>query len=1104
MTGDARERARALDVSRSFIVQAPAGSGKTELLIQRYLALLAKVELPEQIVAITFTRKAAAEMRRRVLVALERAATEAIPEEPHRAKTHALASAALERARDQNWGLDLQPQRLRIDTLDAMNAWLAQQLSVLAGGAAGADVIDNPLSCYRLAVQRTLEGLDGTNGLATALQTLLRGLDNDAGRLERLLLELLPKRDQWLPYLAAEADSALRHDLEAAIERLVEESLAGVAERLSSGVRAVLVPTLRHVAAHATDAAMADAAKAWLGRDAALEPRAQLLDAWRALPELLLTRTGTWRKTLYKKHGFGSEHAQVTARLKRFLADHEDDTVLAAAIDGIRALPDAAYADHDWILLVSLKRTLIHLVAELKLVFAQRHVVDFVELALGAQQALGHVDDPSELLLALDRRIQHLLVDEFQDTSHTQLRLLTLLTAGWQESDGRTLFMVGDPMQSIYRFRQADMSLFLKTKSRGLGAVHCEPLLLESNFRSAPAVVSWVNDTFASIFPPKDDIGEGAARFHACRAIRSEQPGQAVFRHGLRTSEPAAEIDKVVEILSQERAERPDRSVAVLVRSRSHLTGLQEALRAGGLAAHAVELEAPNQRQVVQDLLGLTRAMTHLADRIAWLAVLRAPWCGLTWQDLERLSAADAERTVWDLMHDGSATATLSADGRERLLDMRGILAGAFERRAAQPFERWIEQTWRALGGAATLENAEDAAAVERYFGTLAGLVDDGDLDDPVGLDESFAEPHGHGDPPREAGIEIMTIHRAKGLEFDTVILLGLARRLPAEQARALYWLERTAENGSEDLLLAPMSPVDGSTNGLADFIRQAEEVRDRAETMRLLYVATTRARDRLHLVARLNADVARPTARSLLEFLWPQFEGLFPEPDERPQFAAIEPEAFVPRLRRLRDVGMPVSDIVVNDVAVTRPEFLWAGHAAAQVGTVVHAELQEIGQGDLLRWSREIIRERRPRYQRALALLGVDEDELAASTARVVEALCAVLEDPQGRWLLKPRAISESELPLTLVGQNGLEHVRIDRTFVDDDDIRWIVDFKTSSHEGGDPRAFLDSEVERYEEQLSRYAAAMARIDARPLRVGLYFPLLQAFRSWSPDAGKG
>lgn len=1097
MSEDARERAQALDVTRSFIVQAPAGSGKTELLIQRYLALLANVQLPEQIVAITFTRKAAAEMRRRILAALTAAAKEAIPEEPHRAKTHQLATAALDRARKLDWGLDLQPQRLRIDTLDAMNAWLAQRLSVLAGGVAGAEIVENPLSCYTGAVRRTLESLAGRDELGMALQTLLRGLDNNANRLEQLLLELLPNRDQWLPYLVADDDEVLRGLLETALERLVEESLADVATRLPQSFEVAVEAILKHVARESTDPAMADIASAWLDPGATLEPSAAMLDAWRALPEILLTQKGDWRKTLYKKHGFGADHPQMTSEFKDLLAAHDGDEALGAAIHAIRTLPDAAYGEHDWELLVALRRTLIHLAAELKLVFGRRNVVDFVEVALGAQQALGKVDEPSELLLALDRRIQHLLVDEFQDTSHTQLRLLKLLTAGWQPGDGRTLFMVGDPMQSIYRFRQADMSLFLKTKAQGLGAISCESLLLERNFRSAPAVVSWVNGTFAAMFPEEDDIGTGAARFHACEATRDEQPGQGVFCHALRSEESAAEIDKVVDILREELALRPHSSIAVLVRSRSHLMGLQQTLRASGLAAHAVELEAPKQRQAIQDLIGLTRAMTHLADRIAWLGVLRAPWCGLKWQDLERLNLGGTEDAVWDLMHDEAVLSTLSEGGRERLVHVRTILEEAFEERALDPFERWIERTWQKLGGSATLETSEDGAAVERFFCVLAGLTESGDLDDPVALEESFNEPRGAVEAPRESGIEIMTVHRAKGLEFDTVILLGLARRLPADQSKALYWLERTADDGSEDLLLAPMPAIEGGANGLADFIRRADAVRDRAETMRLLYVATTRAKDRLHLIALLKNHLAKPGARSLLEFLWPQFEDLFAAPAPGTQAAEAEPASIVPRLNRLRNLSASVSGRIEIEAAAIRPEFLWAGHAAAQIGTVVHGVLQDIGRSDLSQWSNDTVRGSRARYVRQLALLGVDADELEASASRVVEALCAVLDDPQGRWLLERRAISDSELPLTIVGPQGLEHMRIDRTFVDADGLRWIVDFKTSAHEGGDLQAFLDSEVERYEDQLTRYADAMARVDERPIHLGLYFPLLQAFRSW-------
>ena len=154
---DRAARKRALDIGRSFIVQAPAGSGKTELLIQRYLALLPTVDLPEQIVAITFTRKAAAEMRGRVLDALKGVAAGEPPPKRHQEATYGLASRALEQDRLQSWNLIEQPQRLRIDTLDALNAWLAQRLPMLSGGIAGANVVEDAREHYRVAARRLLE-----------------------------------------------------------------------------------------------------------------------------------------------------------------------------------------------------------------------------------------------------------------------------------------------------------------------------------------------------------------------------------------------------------------------------------------------------------------------------------------------------------------------------------------------------------------------------------------------------------------------------------------------------------------------------------------------------------------------------------------------------------------------------------------------------------------------------------------------------------------------------------------------------------------------------------------------------------------------------------
>ena len=140
---DEEAREQALDTGRSFIVQAPAGSGKTELLIQRYLRLLATVDEPEEVLAITFTRKAAAEMRERVIAALTTAAAGSRPDAPHLQITYDAARSVIERDGARNWGLLELSQRFRILTLDAFNAGIARRLPVTSGLATSGNVIQD-------------------------------------------------------------------------------------------------------------------------------------------------------------------------------------------------------------------------------------------------------------------------------------------------------------------------------------------------------------------------------------------------------------------------------------------------------------------------------------------------------------------------------------------------------------------------------------------------------------------------------------------------------------------------------------------------------------------------------------------------------------------------------------------------------------------------------------------------------------------------------------------------------------------------------------------------------------------------------------------------
>ena len=1094
---DAAQRRLSLRTDRSFIVQAPAGSGKTELLIQRFLALLATVEVPEQVVAITFTRKAAAQMRERVLAALASAAREARPGEPHRLRTYELARRALARDRKLGWSLAEQPARLKIDTLDALNVWLAQRLPVASGGIGAARIVEDASEHYLTAGRRMMQQLgDGSPG-ARALRFLLAASDIGAERMVALMAQMLATRDQWLPHVFGADDSELRAAVERALRRSIAEDLAAVARLIPGTAGRRLAPLLRHVAGHAPK--YAEQFEPWLRLEALPTPSVDHLKAWKALPELLLTRQGTWRKQP-GAIGFSGRFATLGADLKELIASLSDSEELRAALVELSRAPDSIPGPAWWDALSALRSSLQHLVAELRVLFAERNTADFIELALAAQRALGSAARPSDLLLALDRRVRHILVDEFQDTSRSQTRLLELLTSGWEPGDGRSLFLVGDPMQSIYRFRNADMSLFLRARREGIGDIRCETLDLTRNFRSAPVLIDWVNDTFTRIFPAKDDLRAGAARFSPCEAVRAPESRQTVRMHGLRGSDPHAETRRAAEIAAAERARSATGSVAILVRSRGHLAGLQSHLRALGLDAHAVQLEAPDRHQVTQDLIGLTRALTHRGDRVAWLGVLRAPWCGLGWRDLRALCRGASDSAVWALMRDAERIAGLTEDGRARLERLLAILRMAFLERSGQPLARWVRRTWLTLDGPACLLDSGDMDRAEHFFAVLGEATVRGDLDDPAALDSLFDDPAAVVDRPRESGIEIMTIHKAKGLEFDTVVLLGLGRETRSDTGRALYWHERAHADGGESVLLAPFSAGPDESDAHTRWFKGIEQRKEYSERARLLYVAATRARERLHLVGQLPVGKSRPPARSLLAFLWPQVASAFesaPPPEDAGQ---PEEDAFEPRLRRLVDTARPPEGATVpGEDGGRRPHFLWAGQAALQVGVVVHQWLHAIARDGIGQWNAERVRAGVDRYAAELRLLGVDEDELEEASHRVTQALQAVLDDATGRWILAARPEADSELPISRAVGGAIENLRLDRTFVDESGTRWIIDYKTSAHEGGSIDAFLDSEEQRYRGQLERYALAMSSVDGRPIRVGLYFPLLRAFRDWRP-----
>jgi len=1119
---DAAARARALEVRTSFIVQAPAGSGKTTLLTQRYLALLATVARPEAVLAITFTNKAAAEMRERVQKAFARAAAGAAPDHPADAVTLAHAAAVLAHGRALGWSLEEQPARLRIQTIDALNHWLAARLPVLSRAGVGLEVETRPRALYALAAERTLAALEDGGPLAEAVATVLAHADNDTARVREQLLRMLATRERWLRIVVAAPGPAggpeLRAALEAALAEQIGAALAAAAALLPAAVAAELV-------ARATAAAARLEAPDGDERALAAAPPwpwpagVAALPAWRALARLLLTAEGAWRRTVNVRHGFPPDRKADKNAFLALLAALAAAPALRAALDEVRALPPPRYPEAEWRVLAALHALLLAAAARLQQVFAERGRVDFVAVSRAALEALGTPEEPTDLTLALDERIEHILVDEFQDTSAAQVALIERLTAGWQPGDGRTLFLVGDPMQSIYGFREANVSLFLEIRAAGLGALRPEPLGLEANFRSRPALVDWYNDTFAAVLPPLEDLARGAVRHVASRATRADAARPAVHLEILPDATPADEAARVAAIVARELGADAEARIAVLGRGRPQLTPVANALGARGIAYQGVDLVPLAERLAVRDLLALTRALAHPADRIAWLAVLRAPWCGLGLESLWALVGDLPLGTVWEALGDEQRLARLPAADRARARALCAVLGGALAERGRRPLAALVESAWLALGGPATLADAADLENARAFLARLDLVERAGDLDDPAALESELEDLYAAPDPAAPARLQLLTVHKAKGLEWDVVIVTGLGRGSGRDDGALLEWLEFARADGGTGLVLAPDRARSKEEEPLVEWLRALGRERRRLELDRLVYVAATRAQERLYLVAHLDRGAApgaftRPGGDTLLGRLWPAIEpaatavaaAAGAAPAEAPRAAA----AAAPLQRLAAGWRPPPPRAPVVALGETaRPEgpsefeFEWVTAAARHAGTVVHEELERIAGGRL---TLALAAGREAAWARRLAELGVGRAQLAESLARVGRALASTAADPRGAWLFDPaHAGAASELELSSERGGRIAAARIDRTFVDAAGVRWIVDFKTSAHEGTDLEAFLDQERVRYTAQLERYAELLAAHEpGRVIRLGLYFPLHAGWREWAPGERPG
>ena len=857
---DARDRdgrTRAVDPRFNVALEASAGTGKTRVLVDRYINLLRAGVDPANVLAITFTRKAAAEMRERIVSTLRTVAGEG-----------GIAPSRWRELRDRT-------ADIAISTIDAFCLSLLREFPLEADLDPGFSLADET-EVPRLVDESLDRALRTCRALAREDDNVALVFAQLGERRTRLGLAALLSRRLVAPavlrkYLAAgpqnlTVDAAARRGAAALLE-VFAPMAGGLDGFLDSGPPQpqflLLARSLRRL-------------EGALQAGGALEP-ASVQTAFARAREHFLTQDGEPRKRLdraYSKAAFVSEAAW--RRHRDLVLDH--GASLLRASDAYR---------RDLNVLVSHGTWRMYRVAETEYrrTLDAHAVLDFSDVLLRALQLLRQMEEFAQSRFRLESRYHHVLVDEFQDTSRAQWELVSLLVESWGQGAGLahagplppSIFIVGDRKQSIYGFRDADVSL-LQEAARYLDALRPDGDVRRSisrSFRSVPALLAFVNDAF-------QDIGKSPARHDAFRyeeqdrfpideAVRFDRD-EALGLVMAETSDACAAITaaEIARLLASAtpvrdrdtgvlRAVRPG-DIAILFRTRESHREFEEAIEARGIPAYVYKGLGFFDADETKDVLAL---LWYLADPLSDLraaALLRSRFVRLSDEGLRllapRLSEAlraatpPAARPQLDAVDARALTAARDATARWRglvdrlppaeLLDVVLTESAYVVEMRGPRFQQARENLKKLRALIRRIQN--------RGYSTLGRIA--AHLDRLAVGDESNASIDALD------AVNLMTVHAAKGLEFPVVFLVNIAR----------------GTGNRRDAIRVAVDPAgDGVSVSVGDFLSAADEdggAREKEETKRLLYVALTRARDRLYLGSALKDGRIQPGHGSLAEVL--------------------------------------------------------------------------------------------------------------------------------------------------------------------------------------------------------------------------------------------
>ena len=1143
---DQQQRDIALNPQGSFVVRAPAGSGKTSLLVSRYLTLLSTVNQPEEILAITFTRKAAAEMRSRISSSLSHGQDR-------------LSQKARSANQAKKWNILENPNRLKIQTIDSFNATLASSLPLQSELSPNLQLSDDSEFLYQEAVERLFRHINkplnsGKDFQAELLADMLAMLGNDYAKASRLIISMLAKRDQWLEHTALILKEVLsaEDNQNLVVNRVFKQALSSLNQKVISAFLNTLTETQSNELA-----VLFEYSQASLGTDditglsiqqgATAHPDenpnsrsettfAESPEIWRKVGELLTTATGSLRKTVNKNQGFpagAGKNKEMKERMLSFLSSLANGH---HGLKNLRLIPDANFSALEAQNLFTLCAGLSLAALELQQVFNDEGATDYTQMAIAALQALGDSDHATDLALALDYRINHLLIDEYQDTSWIQNALVLRLTREWQNDQGRSFFAVGDPMQSIYRFRDADVSLFIRSTDMQFGTIQPRAITLSANFRSSPKLVDWFNTVFAYSFGENADPNLGQIPYQSADAARADLLNKTNSAITLDlfsgTNGKVLEAKYIAKNISQLQEKNAQASIAILVRSRAHTKCIVHELDAAKVHWQGTEIDSLQEEPAVMDLLTLVKLLWQPDDIVSSLALLRSPMLGLQLEDLLKLAVFLRSRSaqgktpltaLLELKDTGCGETlnnlNLSQFAANALARCLPCLSLASQQVGGVLPRQILEQLWIRLGCVDIYVDSRAQKAVSKLLLLIEKQAQSSSLYslDLRNLEQQLTKLYIENTPVPGA-VQLMTIHKAKGLQFDHVFLPALAHRTKSRNRELLRW--RLHEGA---LLMA--SSLNNASGSLYKWLDTEDAEREQNETRRLLYVATTRACLSLHLSGVLDAD-SSPVKSSLLGPIWDCVK----EDANWHEDAPVAPPLI--QKQSIQYSRLPASyqwqnpthcddDLFLgkrSESVDPEPPHAVQNSAEIILGLVVHEIMCELSKNlpdSTPEGISTYISEKRNTWRSMLqsnlvnyphtnaqenSLLDpeisqyVDLDSLLTTIEQQIKG---VLRDPDGIWLLSTeRHEPFSEKAFTGIYNKNLVNVIIDRTFVDEDNIRWLIDYKSAQiPEHMSKAQFVEQQAHWHLPQLQKYATLLTAWKPHKVRKAIYFtslPLLK------------